>query len=397
MDNERRDAVIMGGSLGGLTAALYLREAGFRVTVLERSRQPLAGQGAGIVLNPATVRYFTERGTFGSLEMSVGTRWVRYVDGAGHIVAQSDEPYRFSSYNALYRGLRDAFGSDGYYLNEKVTGFEEEEDCVTVRTARGRRENCRLLVCADGVRSSARRWLVGDTPLEYAGYFAWRGILREEEVTAETLETLENAIVYHIRSHSHLLAYPILVVDKAGEAPRPFINWLWYRNVPAGPLLKDLMTDRDGRRRKVSLGPGTVQEQHIAGLRQEAIEVLPPQFKELILNTKEPFIQVVMDCEVEKMASRRVCLLGDAAFAVRPHAAAGTAKAAEDGYQLGRALQEHEEIPQALRAWETRQLKLGRSLLQRNRQAGRKLQNGEWPVGAHLAFGLYHVGDSEME
>lgn len=387
----------MGGSLGGLTAALYLREAGFRVTVLERSRVPLAGQGAGIVLNPATVRYFIDRHTFSDLEMSVGTQWARYIDDAGRVVAQSDEPYRFSSYNAIYRGLRDAFGADDYHLNERVTGFGQEGDCVTVRTARGRRESCSLLVCADGARSSARRWLLGDVPLEYAGYFAWRGILREEEVAAEILETLENAIAYHIRPDCHLLAYPILVVDKAGETPRPFVNWLWYRNVSSGPVLDDLMTDRHGRQHKVSLGPGTVQGRHVAGLRRDAAEILPPQFRELILKTKEPFIQRVVDCEVEKMAAGQICLLGDAAFAVRPHAAAGTAKAAEDGYQLGRALQEHDDIPTALQEWEKRQLKLGRSLLRRNREAGRKLQSGKWPVGAHLAFGLYHVGDSEME
>jgi len=52
----------MGGSLAGLTAALTLRDAGCDVEVYERSNSPLAGQGAGIVLNPTTVRYFTKNG-----------------------------------------------------------------------------------------------------------------------------------------------------------------------------------------------------------------------------------------------------------------------------------------------------------------------------------------------
>lgn len=51
-----------GGSLGGLSAALWLRGAGCDVAVFERSPVPLSGLGAGIVLNPATVRYFTEHG-----------------------------------------------------------------------------------------------------------------------------------------------------------------------------------------------------------------------------------------------------------------------------------------------------------------------------------------------
>ena len=45
-------------------------------------------------------------------------------------------------------------------------------------------------------------------------------------------------------------------------------------------------------------------------------------------------MQVVYDIDVPRMALGRVCLIGDAAFAVRPHAAAGTAKAAADGWAL---------------------------------------------------------------
>jgi hypothetical protein len=61
----------MGGSLGGLNAALWLRDAECDVEVYERSNVPLAGQGAGIVLNPATVRYFTENNVLDLGEISV--------------------------------------------------------------------------------------------------------------------------------------------------------------------------------------------------------------------------------------------------------------------------------------------------------------------------------------
>ncbi|HEV7534733.1 MAG TPA: FAD-dependent monooxygenase, partial [Acidimicrobiia bacterium] len=55
-------AVVVGGSLGGLNAALWLADAGWDVEILERSRSPLEGRGAGIVLHPATVRYLVEHG-----------------------------------------------------------------------------------------------------------------------------------------------------------------------------------------------------------------------------------------------------------------------------------------------------------------------------------------------
>jgi hypothetical protein len=54
-------ALVAGGSLGGLTAALVLRDQGTDVEVLECSAGPLQDRGAGIVTRPATVRYLFER------------------------------------------------------------------------------------------------------------------------------------------------------------------------------------------------------------------------------------------------------------------------------------------------------------------------------------------------
>jgi 2,6-dihydroxypyridine 3-monooxygenase len=56
MMHDQPRVVVVGGSLGGLTAALVLRDAGATVDVYERSPAPLHDLGAGIVLYPATVR-----------------------------------------------------------------------------------------------------------------------------------------------------------------------------------------------------------------------------------------------------------------------------------------------------------------------------------------------------
>jgi len=394
-------AIVMGGSLGGLTAALFLRDAGWRVKVLERSRTPLAGRGAGIVLNPATVRYFTSRATRELRSLSVATRWVRYLGADGAIAAEQPAAYRFSSYNALYDGLLDDFGPDDYHLARNLTGFEQDAEGVTVHVEDAPAERCDLLICAGGVRSPARDWLLGAlalaAPLEYAGYVAWRGMLGQDEVTPETFALLRDSIVYHILPAGHVLIYPIPVVEPGKRDPEPYINWLWYRNVPAGPAFDALMTDADGRMRDVSLGPGEVRAENVAALRRDAADALPPPLAELISGTAEPFIQAMMDCEVPRMALGRVALIGDGAFVARPHAAAGTAKAAEDAWQLNVALAAAGgSVTAALAHWEIRQLALGRALVERNRQAGRRLQDGTWPVGAPLAFGLYETGDSVM-
>ena len=49
--------IVMGGSLGGLTAALVLRDAGCDVRVFERSSSALQARGAGIAALDATLRY----------------------------------------------------------------------------------------------------------------------------------------------------------------------------------------------------------------------------------------------------------------------------------------------------------------------------------------------------
>jgi 2,6-dihydroxypyridine 3-monooxygenase len=390
--------VVVGGSLGGLTAALVLRDAGCNVEVYERSEVPLEGQGAGIVLNPATVRYFTENDVLGLDEISTSTSWLRYMDREGGTAAEQPFSYRFTSYNALYRGLLGCFDEDRYHLGEKVVEFDQDADDVTVWLASGHEERCHLLVCADGIRSTARRLLLPDVTPEYAGYVGWRGTVGEGELSPETFAALNEAITYYVLPNSHALVYPIPGTKGALEPGTRLINWLWYRNVEEGHELDDLMTDREGNRREVSLGPGDVQKRHVKELHDAATSALPPPIAEVLLKTAEPFVQVVFDVEVPRMAFGRVCLIGDAAFALRPHAAAGSAKAAEDAWKLGEAVQETGgDVVAALETWEPGQLELGRQVLSRTREAGQRAQfEGTWRVGEPLPFGLYEVGDSSM-
>lgn len=56
-----RRALVVGGSLAGLSAAGWLSSAGFEVEIFERSERPLEDRGAGIVLHPSTTRYLVEQ------------------------------------------------------------------------------------------------------------------------------------------------------------------------------------------------------------------------------------------------------------------------------------------------------------------------------------------------
>jgi len=125
---------------------------------------------------------------------------------------------------------------------------------------------------------------------------------------------------------------------------------------------------------------------------------LPAPLAEVVRRTAEPFIQVIVDLEVPRMAFGRSCLIGDAAFALRPHIGVGTAKAADDAWQLGTALLgvTARHVPDRLKAWETQQMPVARRALQRARAAGRSLQAGTRRVGEQPPFGLPVPGDSVL-
>lgn len=148
---------------------------------------------------------------------------------------------------------------------------------------------------------------------------------------------------------------------------------VWYRSIAEGPDFDDVMTDKDGERREVSLHPGIVQKSHVEKLREDTKGLLPAPLADLVLQTAEPFVQAILDAEVPRMAFGRVALVGDAAFALRPHAAVGSAKAAEDGWTLGEEISASDGgIPAALASWEAARIKLGRAA--RARDAGNRSQ-----------------------
>jgi len=388
--------VVMGGSVGGLTAALVLRDAGCEVRVFERSAAALQARGAGIAALPATLRYLTERGGRSEADVCSSTDWIRFLGPDGGIEHEQRHRYLFSSWNTIYSSLLEELDPGSYLLDREVTGFSQDRGRVRVTLADGGVAEAELLVCADGVSSLARAALLPEVLPSYSGYVAWRGTLPERELTAATSGRLSDAITYQVMPGSHILVYPI--PGPHGELTKGdrLVNFVWYVNVAAGEALDELMTGRDGVRRAVSLPPGAATEEAVAVMRRSARARLAPALAEVAGGVAEPFVQAVYDIGVPTMAFGRICLIGDAAFAVRPHAAAGTAKAAADGWALAEALTAAAgDVPAALASWERRQLALGRALLARCRDIGDSSQFGGTfrPGDRRLIFGLHGPGN----
>ena len=380
---------MVGGSIGGLTAALLLRDAGWEVDVFERSTVLLEGRGGGIVAHPATIRYLVERAGLAVAEISASATWLRYLDAGGGVAHEEPCRYRFTSYDALYRRLLDRFDRGRYHLGEECIGLDGDDGggrCLAF--ASSLEVSADLVVFADGINSVGRRFLSPAAEPVYAGYVAWRGTIAEEELGPAEFEGLASAITYHIRDDGHAIAYPI-----PSRGPR-LLNWLWYRNLPAADL--GLLTGGEGERITTSVPPGLVPAEQAAELRRRAREELPQVMADVIERTPGPYVQVIVDVEAERMAAGRACLIGDGAFTARPHIAIGTAKAAEDAWTLAAALDGAGDLDEALAAWSARQVALGAAAVGRARDAGVRLQTGRWQVGEPLPYGLYAVGDSSI-
>jgi 2,6-dihydroxypyridine 3-monooxygenase len=397
---EGRRAAVIGGSLGGLTAANLLRDHGWDVVVYEKSAVPLDGRGAGIVVHASTVRYLLERMGLDIDTISCPSSVLRYFAPDGSIVHEEPSTYRFTAWNTLYRNLLAGIGERhllGHALCGLAAGLEGTDGGVDgpveLRFANGVVDRADLVVAADGFESTVRRRLFGAVSAKYSGYVGWRGMVVESDLSTETFELLAEAISYSVIPFSHIVAYPIPTVDGSLRPGERLVNYVWYRNVAAGAELEELMTGTDGNLRSASLHPGAVQARFIHEMKQAA-EQLAPVMTEVVQRTPEPFLQVIQDIETPRMVAGCVALLGDGAFSARPHAAAGTAKAAEDGWKLIEALEAYDTIPDSLRHWESSQLELGRQLVERARDLGERSQfRATWTPGdPDLAFGLFGPG-----
>ena len=316
--------IVVGGSIGGLTAALVLRDAGCDVRVFERSSTALTARGAGIAALDTTLEYLVRRGGFRACELCSATDWIRFLNRDGSVRHEQRHRYLFSSWNTIYRSLLGLFDAGRYLLGTEVTGFRQDGDTVTVTLASGAAGRGR----PSGLRG--RGWLTRPgaagarrRPVVLRATWPGAATVPERDLSAGTRARLGDALTYQVLPGSHILVYPIPALDGSLSEGDRLINTVWYVNVAEGAPLDALMTGRDGIRRPVSMPPGAATGQAVTGMRQAAADLLAPPIAEVIARTAEPFVQVVYDIEVPRMAFGRTCLLGDAAFAVRPHAAAG--------------------------------------------------------------------------
>ncbi|ASG22405.1 FAD-dependent monooxygenase [Nitrospirillum viridazoti] len=364
---------IVGGSIGGLSAAALLRQDGHDVRIYERSAAGLAGRGAGLVSQRELFALLRAVGCEHVARIGVVAFERIYFDRDGGIAERHATPQTQISWDHLYRTLRAKVPDDGYVLDRAVRAVTQGPQGARLLFGDGGEEEADLVIGADGLGSVVRPVVTGGpAPNSYAGYVAWRGLYPEDRLPAEAA-LLRDRFAFYTMPRSHALGY--LVPGPGGETTpgQRRYNWVWYRPVPAAAL-EATLTDAEGRPHPHSLAPGQVRAQAAAALRADAARLLPPPFAAVVVAEPQPFIQAIFDYEAPVMAAGHVALLGDAAFVARPHTAMGVAKAAGDAMALRRHLAEAPSVTDALALYSHERCAAGSAITAYGRRLGAALE-----------------------
>ena len=370
-----RRAVVIGGSVGGLFAGNLLRRKGWQVDILERVRDGLESRGTGIarhkeleeILALAGIR---ERGPTG---IQVDGR-VAY-DRSGKITGRYLYPQELGAWNRVYKPLLEAFPADRYHTGAEFVGFSQDERGVEVRLSDGRRFKADVLLGADGFRSAVRATVAPEIKPIYSGYVAWRGMVEEGELSSTFRSQTFPRYAFLFPVGSQFIGYPMGGEDGSVEVGKRRYTYLWYYPV-SDVALQDLLTDAAGITHEYSIAPPLIRPSHIRHLREEAENLLPPQFAEVVLKARQHLVQPIYDVDSDRMAFGRLALLGDAAFVARPHVGVGVLKAAQDALALSAHLSREDDPTRALLAYESERLAIGKETVAFARHLGAFIERG---------------------
>jgi 2-polyprenyl-6-methoxyphenol hydroxylase-like FAD-dependent oxidoreductase len=169
------------------------------------------------------------------------------------------------------------------------------------------------------------------------GYCVIRGTLPENEASNEARDAFVERFTFFHGEYMQNLTYTIPGPEGNMEPGKRFLNFVWYTNFPEGSKeLEEVMTDKDGKRRHITIPPGMMRPDAWDMVKERARGKLPPQMSEMVEKTTKPFVQAITDVISPRnsFVNGKVVLIGDALAGFRPHTVASTSQAAFDVMML---------------------------------------------------------------
>src|SRR5260221_3359306 len=184
---------IIGGGIGGLSAALHLLKAGLDVHVYEQS--PRIGEiGAGIQISPNASRLLIGLGLKPALDKAgvrpLAVHQRRWDDGrtlqrapvGAEVETTFGAPYYHFHRGDLAELLGCAVPPERLHLRHRLVGLEETADKVIARFDNGAGVETDVVVGADGIHSKVHALAFGPEKARFTGCVAWRGLVPAERV-----------------------------------------------------------------------------------------------------------------------------------------------------------------------------------------------------------------------
>lgn len=329
---------INGGGIGGLAAAIALRQAGHEVEVYEQASN-YSRIGADINLTPNAVRALKSLGVFEALDETAARpthRISRMWDTGEETsrLAMADEAekkygapqltiHRADLLNALRRYVPEQI----VLLGHRVTAVDTAGDKPIVRFENGASHAVDVLIGADGIHSLTRTALFGPEHPSFTGLVSYRAVVDRAEVAD----------------------LPNLDAFTKWWGPTPDLQIVTFPLNKGKEIFVFATTSQDDWRHESWTMPGSVEE------LRKAYANFHPQARALLdaCDSVTKSALYVRD-PLPAWSVGRVTLLGDACHPMVPFMAQGACMAIEDAVVLGRALKGVTEagIPDALKRYE---------------------------------------------
>ncbi|KAK7260856.1 hypothetical protein RIF29_27155 [Crotalaria pallida] len=378
-------AVIVGGSIGGLSAAHSLILAGWDVRVLEKTASaPSSGTptGAGLGLDPLSRTiigsWLSQPQLLHNISVPLKIDQTQTPNSKKvNRVLTRDESYnsRAIQWGDLHGLMYNELPPNTFLWGHHVLSFDVADDkgsvtikAKVVKTNKVIEFVANLLVAADGSLSSIREKYVPEFKLRYSGYCAWRGVLDfSENENSDTMVSIRKAypdlgkcLYFDLSSGTHTVFY---------ELSTKKLNWIWYVTQPE-PVVK-------GKSVTMKVSDDMIQKMH-----QEAEKVWCPEFVKVIKETKDPFLNIIYDSDpLERIVWDNVVLIGDAAHPTTPHCRRGTNMSIVDAAVLGKCLEKWgaEKLESALEEYQLIRLPVTSKQVLHARRLGRIKQGLSLP------------------
>ncbi|WP_085991134.1 flavin-dependent oxidoreductase [Oceanobacillus senegalensis] len=365
---EKRKAMIAGGGIGGLTAALKLHEAGVSVQVFESVRE-IKALGVGINVQPHAIKILSELGLADELkQIGVETADLSYYNKFGKLIWQEprgmNAGYRYPQYS-IHRGelqmlllnaVKERLGEDSIKTGHQLISFQRHSDIVEAHFEDKKTGEklgsytADMLIAADGIHSTIRKFYYPNEgePI-FSNRILWRGITEGEPFLTG------KSMVMAGHQNQKFVAYPIS--PQAEKTGHSVINWiaeLWVDG--DAPSKADWNKKIDKSKFAPDFASWDFGWLNVPQLIDEAEAVF-----EFPMVDRDPLPQWTFG---------RVTLLGDAAHPMYPIGSNGASQAIIDAEELGLAVQKEASLDAALQAYESARLTPTANIVKSNRKNG---------------------------